>query len=106
MAYDNFMFPGLKHVFPGLGHVFQGLGHVFQGLKHKIRHFAHQKGKKMHKICWDSFFFVILHLNLRYEAMKRSKDFTAERILLSDEQLDEVVGGAQATRRPSWLRKP
>lgn len=37
--------------------------------------------------------------------MKKSKDFITERILLSDEQLEEVVGGAQATRRPSWLRK-
>ena len=37
---------------------------------------------------------------------KRSdKDYTQERTLLSDEQLDDVVGGAQAVRRPSWLRK-
>ena len=36
---------------------------------------------------------------------KAKKDFTRERQLLSDEQLDDVVGGAQAVRRPSWLRK-
>lgn len=37
--------------------------------------------------------------------IKQQKDYTPERTLLSDEQLDEVVGGAQAVRRPSWLRK-
>ena len=36
---------------------------------------------------------------------KAKKDFTQERQLLSDEQLDDVVGGAQAVRRPSWLHK-
>jgi hypothetical protein len=33
------------------------------------------------------------------------KDCTSERTLLSDEQLDDVVGGAQAVRRPTWLHK-
>ena len=36
---------------------------------------------------------------------RADKDYTQERTLLSDEQLDDVVGGAQAVRRPSWLRK-
>ena len=36
---------------------------------------------------------------------KAYKDYSMERTLLSDEQLDDVVGGAQAVQRPSWLRK-
>ena len=34
--------------------------------------------------------------------MKTNKDNLKERILLSDDQLEEVVGGAQAALRPSW----
>lgn len=36
---------------------------------------------------------------------KANKDCTSEPTLLSDEQLDDVVGGAQAVRRPTWLHK-
>ena len=68
-------------------------------------YWASKKQKIRVKFVWTHEFFVILPSKKRYEAMKKSKDFTTERILLSDEQLEEVVGGAQATRRPSWLRK-
>ena len=37
--------------------------------------------------------------------MKTKKEIQAERILLNDDQLEEVVGGAQAPRRPSWLSR-
>ena len=36
--------------------------------------------------------------------MKTNKDRHLERILLTDDQLDEVVGGAQGAARPSWYR--
>ena len=36
--------------------------------------------------------------------MKVSKDRQEERILLDDNQLDDIVGGAQAVCRPVWLR--
>lgn len=36
--------------------------------------------------------------------MKKGMKETSQRILLSDEQLDEVIGGAQSAQRPSWLR--
>lgn len=34
--------------------------------------------------------------------MKENKDRQTKRVLLNDEQLEEIVGGAQAAHRPSW----
>ena len=36
--------------------------------------------------------------------MKIHKEKQAERILLDDDMLEEVVGGAQSAHRPSWFR--
>jgi len=37
--------------------------------------------------------------------MRMNKNAVYERVLLSDEQLDEVVGGAESAHRPGWLRR-
>ena len=41
---------------------------------------------------------------INVQNMKTNKDHYLERIQLTDEQLDEVVGGAQGATRPSWYR--
>ena len=35
--------------------------------------------------------------------MKEPKDLKTEKILLSDDLLEDIVGGAQCARRPNWF---
>ena len=49
-------------------------------------------------------FFRIFAVKLSAIIKMKKKDYSYERILLSDDQLEEVVGGAQSVCRPSWCR--
>ena len=49
-------------------------------------------------------FFRIFAVKFSVINKMKKKDYSHERILLSDDQLEEVVGGAQSICRPSWCR--
>ena len=49
-------------------------------------------------------FFRIFAVKFSVINKMKKKDYSHERILLSDDQLEEVVGGAQSVCRPSWCR--